>query len=69
MHTRLQSLTSRAAVDRRPMVALGAWTAFLWVTRIKNAVGDSEMSNVGQVIAVATSVAFLVAAGVVTAQG
>ena len=50
------------------MVALGAWTAFLWVTRIKNAVGDSEMSTGGQVIAVATSVAFLVAAGVVTAQ-
>lgn len=50
------------------MVALGAWTAFLWITRIKNAVGDAEMSTGGQVIAVVTSVVFLAAAVAITAR-
>lgn len=50
------------------MTALGAWTVFLWVTRIKNAVGDDDISRGGRAVAIVTSVVFLLAAvGVVAA--
>jgi hypothetical protein len=45
------------------VAALCGWTAFLWITRIKNALGDDKMSTSGKVIALVTSLAFLGAAG------
>lgn len=53
---------------RRPVAALGVWTAFLWVTRIKNAVGDDTISSGGRAIAIVTSLVFLLAAAVVVVR-
>jgi hypothetical protein len=44
-------------------VAFGAWTVFVWGTRIKTAVGDDDMAVAGKVAVVVWAVS-LVAAGV-----
>jgi hypothetical protein len=67
VHTRPPVAPSRSALDRRPVVALGAWTVFLWITRIKNALGDAAMTDGGKAVALLTSALFLLAAAVVTA--
>jgi len=55
---------STCSVRTWPAVAaLCGWTAFLWIIRIKNAVGDDRASASGKVIAVITALAFLGAAG------
>lgn len=61
------NLTTRSRPTRSvrtwpAVAALCGWTAFLWITRIKNALGDADMSTGGKVIAVVTSFAFLGAA-------
>jgi hypothetical protein len=47
------------------VLALGAWTAFVWLVRIKNALGDADMTGGGRAVALVTSVAFLAGAGAV----
>jgi hypothetical protein len=44
------------------VAALCAWTVFLWITRIKNALGDDDMTASGKAIAIITALAFLGAA-------
>ncbi len=48
-----------------PVAALSGWTAFVWLIRIKNALGDDDMSSGGRVIALVTSFAFIAGAGAV----
>ena len=51
------------------VAALGGWTVFLWVTRVKNALADDAMSNGGKAVALVTSGLFLGGAvGVVVAH-
>jgi hypothetical protein len=52
---------------RTPVTALGAWTVFLWVTRIKNAIGDDDITRGGRAVALVTSAVFLLAAVAVVA--
>jgi uncharacterized membrane protein len=42
-----------------------AWTAFVWVGRIRNALGDPDLSGAALARVIAVSVAFLVLAAVV----
>ena len=44
-----------------------AWMTFVWVTRIRNAVGDSTLSTSGQVIAYGLSAVCLVGAAILVA--
>jgi hypothetical protein len=44
------------------VLALGVWTAFVWLTRIRNALGDDGMTSRARTIALLTAVAFLAGA-------
>ncbi|HEX7096126.1 MAG TPA: hypothetical protein VF183_09595 [Acidimicrobiales bacterium] len=44
---------------RTPALALAAWTVFVWATRIRNALGDDELSGAETAIALTTSVVFV----------
>jgi len=46
----------------RPVLALGAWSVFVWATRIKNALGDDDMSAGGRAFALVTALVFLAGA-------
>jgi hypothetical protein len=48
--------------SRIAIVALAAWTAFVWITRINNAWGDASMSGGGKWITTAVSLALVVLA-------
>jgi hypothetical protein len=41
------------------LVAFGAWTGFVWVTRIRNAFEDDELTAGGKAAAVALAATFL----------
>jgi hypothetical protein len=57
-----RSRSTRSVRTWPAVAALCGWTAFLWITRIKNALGDADMSTGGKAIALVTSLAFLGAA-------
>jgi hypothetical protein len=46
--------------SRVPAFALAGWTLFVWATRIRNALGDDELSTGGKVWAVGVATAFTV---------
>lgn len=58
-----RSRSTRSVRTWPAVAALCGWTVFLWITRIKNALGDDDMSAGGKTIAVITSLAFVGAAG------
>jgi hypothetical protein len=44
---------------RRTALALSAWTLFVWVTRVRNALGDDELSNGGKAVTLVLCASFL----------
>jgi len=50
------------------LLALGAWTVFVWFQRIGNVLGDEELSGVAQLWRVAVAVGFVGAGGVVVSS-
>lgn len=63
MNLTTRSRSTRSVRTWPAVAALCGWTTFVWIARIKNAVGDDGMSAGGKVIAVITALAFLGAAG------
>jgi hypothetical protein len=61
----VSSRTSRSVRTWPAVAVLSAWTAFLWITRIKNTLGNDDTTRGGKVIALVTSMLFLAAAVVV----
>jgi hypothetical protein len=59
------SSSPRTARTWRPVLALAGWTGFVWLVRIKNALGDDAMSSGGRAAALITSLVFLTLAGAV----
>lgn len=47
---------------RRPAIVLAAWTLFVWATRIRNALGDDELSGKSKALALSVAGAFTVGA-------
>ncbi len=47
---------------RRTAVLLAAWTLFVWLTRVRNAVGDDDLGNTGKAGALVLSASFVVLA-------
>jgi len=43
---------------RTPALVLAGWTLFVWATRIRNALGDDDLSGGGLAIALFTSIGF-----------
>lgn len=52
---------------RRMALLLAAWTVFVWVTRIRNVVGDDDLSNVGRTQGLLLSGSFLALAAIAAA--
>jgi hypothetical protein len=59
------SSSPRTARTWYPVLALAGWTGFVWLVRIKNALGDDAMTSGGRAVALLTSLLFLVGAGTV----
>jgi hypothetical protein len=59
------SSSPRTARTWYPVLALAGWTGFVWLVRIKNALGDDALTGGGRAIALLIAVAFLALAGVV----
>ena len=50
---------------RRTALLLSAWTLFVWLTRVRNALGDDDLSTAGKAGALVLSASFVVLAGLV----
>ena len=50
---------------RRTALLLVAWTLFVWLTRVRNALGDDDLSTAGKAGALVLSASFVVLAGLV----
>jgi hypothetical protein len=47
---------------RRTALALSAWTLFVWLTRVRNAAGDDQLSGTGKALTYLLCLSFLVLA-------
>ena len=50
---------------RRTAVALAVWTLFVWLTRVRNTLGDDDLSTSSTVISLLLAASFVVLAAVV----
>jgi hypothetical protein len=59
------SSSPRTARTWYPVLALAGWTGFVWLVRVKNALGDDSMTGGGRAVALLTAFVFLAFAGAV----
>ena len=48
--------------QRRVLVAFAGWTLFVWLTRVRNVVGDDDLGTAGRAAGLALSASFVVLA-------
>ncbi len=59
---------SRARAVRRPLLlAFGAWTLFVWATRIDNVLGEDGLSGAGRAARLALALSFVLVGGAAVA--
>ena len=59
------TLGAMTARPRLPFTLLAGWTLFVWLTRVRNVVGDDDLGTGGRVAGLALSASFVVLAALV----